>query len=53
MPHGPDDVGDDGLVEEGATQHGGAPARGLIAVPKSPLFEGRFGRSGWTRSSAA
>ena len=44
MPNGPDDVGDEGLVEEGATHHGGAPPRGLMTVPKSPLFEGRFGR---------
>ena len=44
MPNGPDDVGDEGLVEEGATHHGGAPPRRLIAVPKSPLLEGRFRR---------
>jgi hypothetical protein len=44
MPNGPDDVGDVGLVEVGATHHGGAPPRGLMAVPKSPLFKGRFGR---------
>jgi hypothetical protein len=28
MPTGPDDVGDEGLVEEGATQHGGTPGPG-------------------------
>jgi hypothetical protein len=32
MPNGPDDVGDEGLVEEGATQHGGAPPRRLMAL---------------------
>ncbi|HST40034.1 MAG TPA: hypothetical protein VLK58_11020, partial [Conexibacter sp.] len=26
------------------TTHGGITPRGLEAVPKSPLFEGRFGR---------
>jgi hypothetical protein len=44
MPNDADDVADEGLVEEGVTHHGGAAARGLMAVPKSRLFEGRFGR---------
>jgi hypothetical protein len=30
--------------ELGVTTHGGITPRGLDAVPKSPLFEGRFGR---------
>lgn len=44
MPNDADDVADEGLVEEGVTHHGGAAPRGLMAVPKSRLFEGRFGR---------
>jgi hypothetical protein len=45
MPDGTDEALDDGLlVEEGVTHHGGAPPRGLMAVPKSRLHEGRFGR---------
>jgi Animal haem peroxidase len=44
MADAADDLGDSGLVEEGVTHHGGAPARGLTAVPKSAVFEGRFGR---------
>jgi Animal haem peroxidase len=44
MPNDTDDLADEGLVEEGVTHHGGAPPRGLMAVPKSRLFEGRFGR---------
>ena len=44
MPDAADDLSDEGLVEEGVTHHGGAPQRGLAAVPRSPLFEGRFGR---------
>ena len=44
MPNDDDVVADEGLVEEGVTHHGGAPPRGLMAVPKSRLFEGRFGR---------
>ena len=31
-------------ADEGATHHGGEDPRGLNAVPRSPLFEGRFGR---------
>jgi hypothetical protein len=31
-------------VEEGETHHGVAEPRGQDAVPRSPLFEGRFGR---------
>jgi hypothetical protein len=30
--------------EEGAPHHGVAEPRGQEAVPRSPLFEGRFGR---------
>ncbi|HEY6778191.1 MAG TPA: heme peroxidase family protein [Thermoleophilaceae bacterium] len=44
MPNDADDGADEGLVEEGVTHHGGAAPRGLMAVPKSRLFEGRFGR---------
>ena len=31
-------------AEEGATHHGVTPPRGQEGVPRSPLFEGRFGR---------
>jgi Animal haem peroxidase len=44
MPHTVEDAERAGLTEEGLTVHGGAPPRGLAAVPVSPLFEGRFGR---------
>jgi hypothetical protein len=44
MTDGADELIDEGLVDEGVTHHGGAPPRGLTAVPKSAVFEGRFGR---------
>jgi hypothetical protein len=44
MPDTVEEVGHAGHTEEGLTHHGGAPPRGLAAVPVSPLFEGRFGR---------
>jgi hypothetical protein len=44
MPGEAEDADRENATEEGLTHHGGAPPRGLAAVPVSPLFEGRFGR---------
>jgi hypothetical protein len=44
MPDTVDEVGHVGRADEGLTHHGAADPRGLMAVPVSPLFEGRFGR---------
>jgi hypothetical protein len=39
-----DETGQGSSASEGGTMHGAAEPRGLSAVPKSALFEGRFGR---------
>ena len=44
MPDLVEAVGHVSRADEGFTTHGGIEPRGLTAVPKSPLFEGRFGR---------
>jgi hypothetical protein len=44
MPDGDAVDGVTTAVEEGETHHGVAEPRGQDAVPRSPLFEGRFGR---------
>src|SRR5215216_1839451 len=44
MPDLVEAVGHVSRADEGFTTHGGVELRGLTAVPKSPLFEGRFGR---------
>ena len=44
MPDPSAATGQEDHAEEGVTLHGAADPRGLDAVPRSALFEGRFGR---------
>ena len=44
MPGEEDAVGTTDAPDDGAPHHGAAAPRGQDAVPRSPLFEGRFGR---------